>query len=77
MKEIVLDYTINKQFRNAMKCSFHKVRAIYEPLGYGPYGECYIAAIDMFKPGMTFRLYFKVNGDGTFYAEHIEKWHSD
>ena len=43
--------------------------------GSGPYDDCYMAAVDLFKPGMTFRIYFKQQYGEKPTIEDVERWH--
>lgn len=54
------------------------IHAIYYPESKtpnrtNPFSDCYLAAVDLFREGNTFRLYFKINDDG-IRVEWLEKW---
>lgn len=50
------------------------VHAVYKPDGTdGIFGDCYCAALDMFAPGITFRIYFKMV-DEQIKIEQAERW---
>lgn len=57
-----------------MKHAYVDILAIYEPDGSEPYSDCYCAAVDLYKSGMTFRVYFKEKPEG-LRVEHAERWH--
>ena len=63
-----------EKLEDVMKHAYADVHAIYDPDGSDPYGDCYSAAVDLYQPGMTFRVYFKENADG-LRVEHAERWH--
>lgn len=46
------------------------VHSIYEPDDKGRY----LAAVDLFTPGTTFKVYFKLGDDGNIIVENIERW---
>lgn len=43
--------------------------------GEGPFGDCYLAAVDLLKKGMTFRIYFKHTYGEKPTIEYVERWH--
>lgn len=47
---------------------------IYPPAGDNYYGDCYLAAVDMFIPGSTFKIWFKED-EGQIEIAHIERWY--
>ncbi len=53
---------------------FQKLHAIYEPDGSGAYGDCYCAGVDLFQPGMTYRVYFKLDENNQPQVQHLERW---
>lgn len=63
-----------KELEIIMKHHYVDVHAIYEPDGSGPYGDCYCAAVDLLREGMTFRIYFKQEAD-KIHVEYAERWH--
>lgn len=75
MSELVKNKEIQESLQKAMQHIYFDVHAIYEPDGSEIYGDCYLAAVDLFKQGMTFRVYFKINESGAFQAEYVERWH--
>ena len=53
---------------------YSKVHAIYEPDGYGPFGQYYSAAADLFEEDLTFRVYFDRDDLGNIKIKHVERW---
>ena len=45
-------------FENGILEMYFKIHAIYEPDMSAINGDCFCAAVDIFKPGFTFRIYF-------------------
>ena len=55
-----------------MYCEVH---AIYEPDGAAINGDCFCAAVDLFKPGFTFKIYFRTNEDNIEIVD-MYRWYS-
>ena len=51
-----------------------EIHAVYEPEGSKPFGAFFCAAVDLFKPGLTFRIWFKLENDVPV-VEWAERWH--
>ena len=54
-----------------MYCEIH---AIYEPDGSAINGDCFCAAVDLFKPGFTFEIYFRATEDNIEIVD-ISRWY--
>lgn len=65
MKDLVRE-AIEKSFQSI----YFEVHAIYEPEEHG----WYTAAVDLFQPGMTFRVYFTLTEDQQIQVENAERW---
>lgn len=65
--------TLNGFFQNL----YYDIHAIYDPEGLGAsyLGNCYTAAVDLFEPGMTFKVYFKILDDGAIKIIDIHRWY--
>lgn len=52
------------------------IHAIYDPdeEETGIYKGCYLAAVDLFKPGMTFRVYFTLDENGEIDIFDVSRW---
>lgn len=51
------------------------IHGIYEPEDDGgPYEGQYRAAVDLYEPGETYRVYFTVNDDGVIIVGDIRRW---
>ena len=59
---------------NTMKNPHVELHAIYEPEAGDPVPDCYLAAIDLFKTGQTYRLYFKIDENDQIEVVHLERW---
>ena len=65
------------QMREALKALYVEVHAIYEPEGTesDPYfGDCYCCAVDLFRPGLTFRIWIKIV-DGKIEFRSGDRWY--
>lgn len=51
-----------------------EIHAIYDPDGVPPYGDFYCAAVDLFKSGETFKVYFTIDENGEFYIHQMTRW---
>jgi hypothetical protein len=50
------------------------IHAIYEPEDDGgPYEGQYCAAMDLYEPGMTYRVYFEINPDDVIIIGDVER----
>ena len=59
---------------NTISQMYCKVHAIYEPDGSAINGDCFCAAVDLFKPGFTFRMYFKMTENNIEIVD-ISRWY--
>lgn len=60
-------------FENGILEMYFKIHAIYEPDMSAINGDCFCAAVDIFKPGFTFRIYFKLI-DNTIIIVDVDRW---
>lgn len=51
------------------------MHAIYEPDEHEVFGDCYMAAVDLFHPGLTFKVFFALDEKGSFQVQHAERWY--
>lgn len=65
---------IFEKFESFIKNMHFEVHAVYEPDGSKIYGDCYLAAVDLFQEGTTYKVWFKLSEDGTPCVEHVERW---
>ena len=63
-----------EKFENTVKNIHFEVHAVYEPDDSEVFGGCYLAAVDLFNPGTTYKVWFKINDEGTICVEHLERW---
>ena len=68
------DKALYKKLESTVQNICFEIHAIYEPDGGEGFGDCYCAAVDLFKQGMTYRVYFKSGENGNIEVEHIERW---
>lgn len=54
-----------------LKDLYFELHAVYEPNERG----WYCAAVDLFHPGMTFRIYFTLDENGQIKVEDVNRWH--
>ena len=60
-------------FENGILEMYFKIHAIYELDMSAINGDCFCAAVDIFKPGFTFRIYFKLI-DNTIIIVDVDRW---
>ncbi len=53
---------------------YYEIHAVYEPDGCGLYGDCYCAGVDLLVQGLTFKVYFKVEGENEIQIVHVQRW---
>lgn len=63
-----------EKLEQVLRDLYINIWTIYPPAGDDYFGDCYFAAVDMFIPGITFRIWFKEN-EGQIEIVHIERWH--
>ncbi len=52
----------------------HLIQEIYEPDPAELLPDCYMAAVDLFRPGQTYKVFFKIDENGHVDVWHIERW---
>lgn len=50
------------------------LHAIYDRGGDSNHPECYCAAADLFRPGMTHKIYFTLTDAGQIFVEDLQRW---
>lgn len=51
------------------------IHAVYEPEDDGgPYEGQYCAAVDLYEPGETYRVYFEINSDDVLIIGDAKRW---
>ena len=70
--QLVADTSLYEKLKTA--CQSAEIHAIYAPEGQGDYPDCYLAAIDLFGPGQTYKVYFTFDENGSPYVESIQRW---
>ena len=73
MTSLTKNKELYKNLSEALQNPLKELHAIYEPDGSELFGDCYCAAVDLFAPGLTFRIYFKMV-DGQVKIEWAERW---
>lgn len=73
MSELTKEKALYEQLQTAIREMHSEIHAIYEPDGSEFFGDCYCAAVDLFSPAFTFRVYFKIV-DGELDIQHVERW---
>ena len=63
-----------KQLQSTVQNLYVEIQAIYEPGTNTACPEWYCAAVDLFRSGMTFRLYFTVDEDRAIKVEEVSRW---
>lgn len=72
--KLLCDDNLYDKLEKTLKDIYFDVHAIYEPDGDGPYGDCYMAAVDLFVQGITFQIFFKHQADEKLTVEYVERW---
>ncbi len=74
LNEVLTEDTSVNSVWNAVKQMmdglYYKLHTIYEPDEHG----WYCAAVDLFRPSMTFRLYFEIGENNMIDIKHLERW---
>ena len=75
--KLVEDEALYAKMNEALNGLYWNVHAIYNPEGTesDPYfGDCYCCAVDLFRPGLTFQIWFKVEDDKVV-IRYGDRWH--
>lgn len=65
-----------KSFEKFLQNIYYDLHAIYEPeTTTGLPNTWYSAAVDLFEPGQTYRVYFTLDEEGKPHIEHLERWY--
>ena len=67
------DQTIAESFSAFMDAIFVDIHAVYDKGSNSDHPDWYCAAVDLFRPGMTFRMYFTVD-DGQISVVDLQRW---
>lgn len=71
---LINDNKLYEQLKNTIQNVYFDIHAIYEPEGGKVFEDCYCAAVDFYKPGSTYRVYFKLDDTGNIEIEHLGTW---
>ena len=77
MSNLVENQELYAQVRGSLQNIYFDLHAIYEPKGTNsdPYfGDCYCCAVDLLRPGLTFRIWFKIV-DGEMVFRSGDRWY--
>ena len=66
---------MKKALEQALKDLYFEIYGIYEPDDSHIFSDCHCAAVDLFRPGMTFRIYFTLEKDNQIKVKHAERWY--
>lgn len=72
MSDLVKSQELYTAMEKSLQNVHFEIHAIYEPDGDSGW---HCAAVDLFRPGMTFRLYFTLRENHEIYVEHMERWY--
>lgn len=70
----MVDPKIAEKFSAFMGGIFVDIHAVYDKGCDTGYPECYCAAVDLFRPGMTFRVYFTLDEAGQISVVDLQRW---
>lgn len=71
MEELVQDERLYAAVKQVIQNVYFDLHAIYSPNEYG----WYCAAVDLFAPGLTFRVWFTLGEDDQIQVRYAERWH--
>lgn len=63
-----------KQLQSTVQNLYVDIHAVYESGTNTACPKWYCAAVVLFRPGMTFRLYFAVGEDGKLKVQEVSRW---
>ena len=70
----MVDQTIAERFLAFMDAIFVDIHAVYDKGGNSDYPEWYCAAVDLFRPGMTYKIYFTLTDNGQISVVKLQRW---
>lgn len=70
----MVDPLVSEKFSSFMGALFVEIHAVYEKGSSSNHPEWYCAAVDLFRPGMTFRAYFTLDEYGQIFVEDLQRW---
>lgn len=68
------NHNLYTKLENTIKQLYFEIHAIYEPEGDEGFDAYYCAAVDLFREGDTYRVYFKLDENGNIEVKHLERW---
>lgn len=71
--QLIEDEGLYKAVKNAFGICIQEVHAVYIPEDNHMPGW-YSAAVDLFRPGMTFKVYFSLDENGKVCVEDLHRW---
>lgn len=75
MGELVEAQELYAAFEKEIKNIYFEVHAIYAPGNDSRWPDWYCAAVDLFAPGITFRVYFTLNNDRQIQFQDVNRWY--
>lgn len=72
--ELIENPELYDNFRSFMGSVCAELHAIYDKGSDSHHPECYCAAADLFRPGMTFKIYFTIDDAGQIFVEDLQRW---
>ena len=63
-----------KRLQTVNQALYAEIHAVSELGTNTAFPDWYCAAVDLFRPGMTFRLYFTIGEDGEIRVEDLARW---
>lgn len=71
---MMVDQTIAESFSAFMDAIFVDIHAVYDKGSNSAHPEWYCAAVDLFRPGMTYKIYFTLTDGGQISVEDLQRW---
>ena len=75
MSKLIEGPELYQKVAGALKSRFVGIHAIYAPGNNTSEPEWYLAAVDLFGSGQTYKVYFTLDESGTIKVKHLERWY--
>lgn len=75
MSKLISEPELYQQVAGALKSRFVGIHAIYAPGSNSLEPEWYLAAVDLFEPGQTYKVYFTLDEKRGIRVKLLERWY--
>lgn len=73
--KLISDPKVYQQVAGWLKSRFVGIHAIYSPGNNASEPEWYLAAVDLFEPGQTYKVYFTLDEKRGIRVKLLERWY--